>query len=148
MVEWHPRTDRWRSGKLVWKVDQVISRAVPCHRRYRAVSSHRLMETHSTRTLQSLAVSGILAFTIAQAIAEEAKLPPLPANAKLAFQEDWSSGRIDSKRWYVPRKKWGQGNNGVSPDNIRIGRDIPRGVRATRARTLKPGGTSKALPPE
>jgi len=46
---------------------------------------------------------------------------------KLAFGEDWSCGKIDAKRWYVPRKKWGQGNNGVSPDNVRIERDVVSG---------------------
>ena len=65
---------------------------------------------------------------MAAATAEEPKLlPPLPDRSKLAFKEDWSIGKIDAKRWYVPRKKWGQGNNGVSPENVRIGRDIVAG---------------------
>ncbi len=57
----------------------------------------------------------------------DATPPPLPAAAKLVLQEDWSSGKIDPKRWYLPRKQWGQGNNGVSPENVRIGRDIVDG---------------------
>lgn len=56
-------------------------------------------------------------------ISPETKLSPPPSGAKLVFQEDWSSGKIDSKRWYVPRKKWGQGNYGVSPENVRIEKD-------------------------
>jgi len=59
--------------------------------------------------------------------AQDSKLPPLPSGAKLAFEEDWGSGKIDAKRWYVPRKKWGQGNNGVSPENVRIERDVVAG---------------------
>lgn len=69
----------------------------------------------------------VLALTVTASTAEELKLPPLPKGAKLAFQEDWSSGKIDPARWYVPRKKWGQGNNGVSPENVRIARDVVAG---------------------
>lgn len=61
------------------------------------------------------------------AIADGTGLPPLPKDAKLSFQEDWSSGKIDAKRWYVPRKKWGQGNSGVSPENVRIVKDTVDG---------------------
>ena len=50
-------------------------------------------------------------------------IPELPAKAKLALEEDWSSGKIDPKKWYVLRKKWGQGNHGVVPGNARIGQD-------------------------
>lgn len=53
----------------------------------------------------------------------KAPLPPLPPQAKLVLAEDWSGGKIDPSRWYVPRKKWGQGNSGVSPANVRIARD-------------------------
>src|SRR5690349_4653620 len=75
----------------------------------------------------SLVFPGLLALAMAVARAQEAEIPPLPDRAKLAFEEDWSSGKIDAKRWYVPRKKWGQGNHGVSPDNVRIDRDIVDG---------------------
>src|SRR5690606_6620481 len=54
-------------------------------------------------------------------------LPPMPPTSKLVFQENWSSGKIDPERWYVPRKKWGQGNHGVTPENVRIERDVVRG---------------------
>lgn len=72
--------------------------------------------------LVSLAV---LAVTISAATADRAEsLPPLPESSILAFHEDWNSGRIDPKSWYLPRKKWGRGNHGVSPENVRIGRDL------------------------
>ncbi len=54
-------------------------------------------------------------------------MPPLPAGARLALQEDWSSGGIDPARWYALRKMWGQGNNGVVPENVRVGRDVVAG---------------------
>jgi hypothetical protein len=72
-------------------------------------------------------LAGLLAVTPMAIIAQDMKLPPLPKDAKLALQEDWSSGKIDLKRWYVPRKKWGQGNHGVSPENVRIERDVVAG---------------------
>ena len=69
-------------------------------------------------------VGTLLTGSLGVAIAAGDGLPPLPAGAKLALYEDWGGGRIDSARWYVPRKKWGQGNNGVSPANVRIERDV------------------------
>ncbi|BCU75578.1 glycoside hydrolase family 16 protein [Luteolibacter sp. LG18] len=59
----------------------------------------------------------------AVATAQETRLPALPSGAKLVLEEDWSSGRIETNRWYIPRKKWGQGNSGVSPENVRIAKD-------------------------
>jgi hypothetical protein len=53
----------------------------------------------------------------------ESDIPPLPANAQEVFTEDWSGGGIDAGRWYIPRKRWGQGNNGVTPDNVRVESD-------------------------
>jgi hypothetical protein len=58
---------------------------------------------------------------------EGSSLPPLPSAAKLVLHEDWSSGKIDPNRWYVPRKKWGQGNAGVVPENVRIVQDRVNG---------------------
>ena len=52
-----------------------------------------------------------------------APISPLPANARLVLDEDWSTGKIDPAKWYTPRKKWGAGNHGVTPDNVRIERD-------------------------
>lgn len=49
-----------------------------------------------------------------------ADLPPLPEQANLALQEDWSSGEIDPARWYTLRKQWGSGNHGVVPENVSI----------------------------
>ncbi|HZE98889.1 MAG TPA: glycoside hydrolase family 16 protein [Planctomycetota bacterium] len=45
---------------------------------------------------------------------------PLPKGAELALDETWSGGRIEPDRWYLPRKRWGQGNNGVIPENVRV----------------------------
>lgn len=45
---------------------------------------------------------------------------PLPSTAKLALDEDWATGKIDPQKWYVPRKKWGNGNHGVVPENVNI----------------------------
>ena len=50
-------------------------------------------------------------------------IPPLPKSAKLVLDENWSSGKIDPKRWYALRKQWGQGNAGVVPENIAIDED-------------------------
>jgi autotransporter-associated beta strand protein len=47
---------------------------------------------------------------------------------RLAFQEDWSSGSIDPAKWYMLRKKWGTGNNGVTPTNVWIGTDVVNGT--------------------
>jgi len=54
-------------------------------------------------------------------------LPPAPT-ATPAFAEDWSTGRIDPAKWYLPRKKWGDAqNHGVVPENVRIARDTAAG---------------------
>lgn len=57
----------------------------------------------------------------------KSEIPPLPAKAKLVLRENWTGG-IDSSRWYLPRKKWGNGNNGVTPDNVRLETDNVWGV--------------------
>ena len=54
---------------------------------------------------------------------------PLPAGARLVFQEDWSSGSVAPEKWYTLRKKWGTGNNGVTPTNVWIGSDMVNGTR-------------------
>jgi hypothetical protein len=59
--------------------------------------------------------------------ADEVALPPLPSGARLVFQENWSADHVDLSKWYRLRKKWGQGNNGVAPDNVAIGRDTVKG---------------------
>lgn len=56
-------------------------------------------------------------------------LAPLPAGAKLALEEDWSGGKIDEEKWYVYRKKWGNGNHGVVPENVAIAKDVVDGKR-------------------
>jgi hypothetical protein len=54
--------------------------------------------------------------------------PPVRGNARVAFTEDWSTGRIDSAKWYLLRKKWGEGHNGVVPENVRVERDVVAGA--------------------
>lgn len=46
-----------------------------------------------------------------------------PEQARLVFTEDWASGKIDPEKWYLLRKKWGQNNHGVVPENVRIEQD-------------------------
>jgi hypothetical protein len=53
-------------------------------------------------------------------------LPPLPKGATLVLDESWSTGKIDPERWYRPRKRWGQGNSGVIPENVRVEREGTR----------------------
>ncbi|CAN5252221.1 hypothetical protein BH23VER1_BH23VER1_36350 [soil metagenome] len=61
-------------------------------------------------------------FVAAAGLADEGDsgIPPLPAGARLALEEDWSSGSIDPERWYALRKQWGQGNFGVVPENVSL----------------------------
>ena len=74
--------------------------------------------THRWIVLSLLIVASFTTVTPA------ADLPPLPQGAKLTLEEDWSDGRIDPEKWYVYRKKWGNGNNGVVPENVTIGKDM------------------------
>lgn len=50
-------------------------------------------------------------------------IPALPANAEEVLTETWSTGQVDLTRWYIPKKMWGQGNNGVNPANVRVEND-------------------------
>jgi hypothetical protein len=54
-----------------------------------------------------------------------AELPPLKQGAELVLDEDWSQGIVPTK-WYVMRRRWGNGNHGVVPENVRIEKE--RGV--------------------
>jgi hypothetical protein len=69
----------------------------------------------------------VLATPTARAAADPADLgqplPPVPKTARLVLEEDWSANKIDPKRWYSPRRKWGNGNHGVTPDNLRLAPD-------------------------
>jgi hypothetical protein len=77
------------------------------------------------RSFLVLVISAVTSMTLRAADLSDAGKPlnPLPKDARLMLDEDWSSGKIDPDRWYVPRRKWGAGNNGVTPDNVRIARD-------------------------
>jgi hypothetical protein len=83
---------------------------------------HSQVQLLAGRPILSLLGAGLLLAAIDSSRAAEAEdgVPPLPAQTRLAFVEDWSSGRIDPDRWYVLRKKWGDGNHGVVPENVRI----------------------------
>ena len=69
-------------------------------------------------------ISLLLVLTAAQ----EA-VPPPPKQARLAFEEDWAAGTIDPAKWYRLRKKWGNGNHGVVPENVRIEADTVGGKK-------------------
>lgn len=56
-------------------------------------------------------------------------LPKLPPDARLALHENWSSGKIDPKKWYRLRKRWGQNNNGVVPENSYLKTDAVNGKK-------------------
>lgn len=70
------------------------------------------------------AVSGLRA-----ELASHQSLGELPADARLAFHENWAEEKIDPKKWYVLRKKWGDGNHGVVPENVRIESDTVAGLQ-------------------
>ena len=80
----------------------------------------------------------VSAFGAGPASAEKPGKPgkpgPLPPKAKLVLDEDWSSGKINPKRWYALRKKWGQDNFGVVPENVALVKDL---VGAKRQRVLR-----------
>ena len=63
------------------------------------------------------------------AIAQGQEVPELPSGAQLAFEENWETGKLDEKKWYVLRKKWGDGNHGVVPENVKIEQDDVQGRR-------------------
>jgi hypothetical protein len=83
-----------------------------------------------------MGVTTVLTFLLLGAATQDG-IDPLPEKARLAFEEDWSSGRIDPARWYALRKKWGAGNHGVVPENVRIEKDVvdgkPRNVLVCEA---------------
>ncbi len=64
-------------------------------------------------------------------VAAQTGAPPpdmtMPPGAKLVFEEDWSSGRIDPGKWYLLHRKWGDGNNGVVRQNVVLARDTVNG---------------------
>jgi hypothetical protein len=56
-------------------------------------------------------------------------LKPPPQGARLVFEEEWAGGAIDPAKWYVLRKKWGEGHGGVVPENVFIEPDVVGGAR-------------------
>ena len=74
-----------------------------------------------------LSVLSVDSFASADEVINQKALPTLPEKARLAFSEDWATGRIDPAKWYTLHKKWGAGNNGVTPKSVSIQRDIIQG---------------------
>ncbi|MEZ5302925.1 MAG: hypothetical protein R3F11_20145 [Verrucomicrobiales bacterium] len=76
------------------------------------------------------AAAAAAALIAASAPAQEpVKIPALPHGAKLAFEENWSSGTIDPAKWYRLKKQWGAGNHGVVPDNVFLAEDEVAGKK-------------------
>jgi hypothetical protein len=75
----------------------------------------------------------ILAALALSLFAQDGELPPLPKGATLVLDESWTNGTIDPARWYRPRKHWGQGNNGVIPENVRVEREGARWILVCEA---------------
>ena len=69
----------------------------------------------------------MLAIGTAAAGGEPTPDSAMPPGARVVFEEDWSTGRIDPNKWYLLQKKWGEGNHGVVRQNVFIGRDSVRG---------------------
>lgn len=66
----------------------------------------------------------LLALVFSTALCQADEGPPRPRQGeRLALSENWAKGAIDPQRWYTPRKKWGQGNHGVVPENVRVDTD-------------------------
>ena len=81
-----------------------------------------------------------IALTCACATAQSKELiPALPDGARLALEEDWSSGKIDPQEWYALRKQWGQGNAGVVPENVSITTDDVGGKKVNVLRCTANG---------
>ena len=79
----------------------------------------------SIATVLFLAAAGA---TASAAVSPGKKPGPLPRAARLAFTEDWADGKIHPDKWYLLRKRWGEGNRGVVPENVRVARDTVAGT--------------------
>ena len=77
---------------------------------------------------KTIATICIVLASAVSAVAEPTPKMAMPPGSKLVFEEDWSAGRIDPKKWYVLHKHWGAGNNGVVSQNVFVSRDIVDGV--------------------
>src|SRR5437763_279471 len=67
--------------------------------------------------------------TAAEAAAPEGSLlRDLPPGARPAFTAEWSAGKIDPAKWYALRKRWGEGNRGVVPENVYVTKDTIDGA--------------------
>src|SRR5688572_20773943 len=86
------------------------------------------MTFRSILTLAFVTLTGAAASAAVSPAPPGKPLTPLPPSAKLAFTEDWADGKIDPAKWYLLRKRWGEGNRGVVPENVSIARDIVAGA--------------------
>lgn len=84
-------------------------------------SSRRVVQFFTGRGMKK-GLLLVVGFASLAAMAAEGP-PVLPEKARVALSEDWAGGAIDPAKWYVLRKKWGNGNNGVVPENVTIARD-------------------------
>ncbi|MCP5537204.1 MAG: glycoside hydrolase family 16 protein [Akkermansiaceae bacterium] len=69
---------------------------------------------------------GVIAMLANLTNASEIKMP---TTAKLVFEEDWSTGRINPDKWYALHKRWGKGNHGVVRKNVFIAQDMVNGKK-------------------
>lgn len=74
-----------------------------------------------------LIVVGLCSVSDAQEADKPLVLPE--REGKLVLDESWEGEKINSKRWYMLRKKWGQNNNGVVPENVRLEMDVVGGKK-------------------
>lgn len=78
--------------------------------------------------------TGIVAIIGSMTISAHAASEPvpnmtMPEGAKLVFEENWSSGRINPDKWYALHKRWGAGNNGAVRQNVFISQDTVDGEK-------------------
>ena len=81
--------------------------------------------TITTKSVFSALFGGFA--TVAACSGEPTPEMRMPEGARLVFDEDWSGGRIDPGKWYILRRHWGEGNNGVVPENVFLTQDTVNG---------------------
>jgi hypothetical protein len=82
--------------------------------------------TYRVSVLTVLFVGPLLA--AAKPAPHDRPLAAVPPGVRLVLTEDWADGKIDPAKWYVLRKRWGDSNHGVVPENVRIDRDVIAGT--------------------
>ena len=82
----------------------------------------------SPKSIVAFLVIALATATAPAAAPPDTPLIPVPSRYPIAFAEDWEATRIDPDKWYLLRKRWGEGNRGVVPENVRIERDTVAGA--------------------